>query len=210
MRQRSSVLAPLLLALSGPALFPAAPPGEPAVAGERVDLASFGTPISGEGFLGLEWENPRDVREVTVVLPQGTPSPPAEGLRLEWWGSVWPANGRGGWMRLDDPWNGEWVKAAARRSSGAQGELTFSFPPLKKEEWKEAAGPEVDFRRTLKLRVAGEAPFPPGTRLRVLGASVWRETSFDLELRFFEDGGRAGRIDLRNGALLGLESLPAP
>ena len=66
---------------------------ESPAAGAPVDLAAFGTPISGEGFLGVEWENPRDVREVTVVFPAMTPAPPAEGLHLEWWGSVWPANG---------------------------------------------------------------------------------------------------------------------
>ncbi len=86
------------------------PPSEAAV-GEAVNIAGFGRRLSGDNYIGRQWDNPRDIYELRI---SGIDRRTAESLRLEWWGSVWPANGIGGWMRLDDPWNGKWVPANAR------------------------------------------------------------------------------------------------
>ncbi len=192
--------------------------GEPS-SEETVNLAEFGTPLSGENLLGVEWTNPRDVRRVAVQFAEGAQIPPADSLHLQWWASVWPNNGTGGWMRLDDPWNGEWTTTTARavREESAP-ILRFVFPPLDKTEWREALAPSQypdgkapTFRRTLKIRVVSEKEaLPAGTRLMVEGNSVWREDSFDIEIRFQQDGTMAGRIEVLNGELRSLTSLPPP
>lgn len=184
-----------------------------------VDLAPFGTAKVEDGTIGVEWDNPRDVHEVRVAFPGNADAPPLASLRLEWWGSIWPANGTGGWMRLDDPWNGQWVRVAAGAVAGDKpGECIFRFPPLTKQEWKNAldTGAYADkrdptFRRTLKVRVLRDGgAMPRGAKLAVLGGSRWLEGRFDIEARLEQDGRRTGRIEITNGVLLGIESLPPP
>lgn len=187
--------------------------------GTVVDVAPFGVPLAGKKFLGVEWDNPREVAEVRTIFPDAAGAPPAESLRLEWWGSVWPANGVGGWMKLDDPWNGDWVRAPGKGSPGPDAaSVAFTFPPLTKEEWKNAlAGDEYPdkkppaFRKTLKVRVVSDAaPLPDGTRLAVLGRSTWREGLFDIDVRLPHEGEAAARLEVLNGEALGLDSLPPP
>ncbi|GMU22594.1 MAG: hypothetical protein AMXMBFR13_26790 [Phycisphaerae bacterium] len=190
---------------------------EPPAAGQRVDLAAHASPLSDENSVGVEWENPRDVHEIHVFLPEGK-NLPAGSLRAEWWGSVWPANGSGGWMRLGDAWNGQWVPLPTRpQPVGKQGTWVFQCPPLTKEEWKDALAPGQyadkqvpTWRRTLKVRVLREdAPLPAGTELAVYGASTWREGTFELRVRLAETGKSAGGVELLNGHLLSIASLPA-
>lgn len=189
--------------------------GEP---GEVVDIARYGRKISGRNFIGIEWENPRDVYEVQIDgIDRVGPLRP-ESLRLEWWGSVWPANGTGGWMRLDDAWNGRWIKINAKPEPEVTDRFVFRFPPLTKGEWNNALNSnqypnkkEPIFRQTLKLRVTTEGQsIPPALRLRVFGNSRWRQASFDIETQHSQGKTVTGRIEVVNGALLGIESLPAP
>ncbi len=49
------------------------------------DAAPFALPLR-EGN-GLQWEDPREIHQVTVHF---TGAVPAEGVRLEYWGSRWP------------------------------------------------------------------------------------------------------------------------
>ncbi len=185
--------------------------------GDVVDLAAFGVPFVESSAIGVEWTNPRDVHEVRVLFKEAPAA--LETLRLEWWGSVWPANGTGGWMKLDDPWNGQWVRVAAAAASGGQpNEVAFRLPPLTKAEWKNALEPsaypggrEPSFRRTLKVRVVRDGgPLPEGARIGVLGSSRWREAAFDVDCRLPQDGTRSGRVEVINGELAGIESLPPP
>jgi hypothetical protein len=186
-----------------------------AVVGERVDIARFGRSVSGGDFVGVEWDNPRNVCEVRI---EGVDASSEGSLRLEWWGSVWPANGSGGWMRLDDPWNGRWVRAKAEATKGAAGELVFRFPPLAKDEWDKALKPEQypgkqdpEYRRTLKVRVVGEnGAISKNAELRVFGNSRWKEASFDIETRQGQDEEAYGRIEVINGVLVSAESLGEP
>jgi hypothetical protein len=184
-------------------------------AGDTVDIAPFGQKLLGHDFIGVQWDNPRDVYEVRVV---GIDQQVAESLRLEWWGSVWPDNGSGGWMRLDDPWNGQWVPVDAKPASGKPGQFAFKFPPLSKKEWHKALKTDqypnkADpvFRRTLKVRVIAEnGTMPSQSQLVVVGGSRWRRASFDIETRLPEDGMVTGQLELTNGIPLKLQSLPAP
>jgi len=189
-------------------------PNEAAV-GEAVNIASFGRQLSGDSYIGRQWDNPRDIFEVRI---SGIDRQTAESLRLEWWGSVWPNNGSGGWMRLDDPWNGKWVRTNAKPKQNKLGQFVYQFPPLSKEKWRQALKPnqypdkkQPVFRRTLKVRLISEAwDISSQSRLTVFGNSRWREASFDIETRTSHDGHLSGHIELINGVLVSLQSLPSP
>ncbi|MHC4112706.1 MAG: hypothetical protein ACYSUY_16660 [Planctomycetota bacterium] len=189
-------------------------PNEAAV-GEVVNMAGFGRRLSGDNYIGRQWDNPRDIYELRI---SGIDRRIAESLRFEWWGSVWPANGIGGWMRLDDPWNGKWVQINAIPVSYKSGQFAFKFPPLGKEEWPQALKPnqypdkkQPVFRNTLKVRLIAEGKnILSKARLSVFGNSRWRQASFDIETRFSHDGAMAGGIELTNGVLVDLQSLPQP
>lgn len=179
--------------------------------GERVDLARFATPLTDEG-VGVEWDNPRDVTEVVI---RGVDPAMADSLKLQWWGSIWPGNGTGGWMRLDDPFNGKWVTVKAAAQNTADGVITFAFPPLSREEWDQEAKPALSgpstYRRTLKVRVIAEGKsLPEKATLSVYGKSRWRQTQFDIESRHTTDVPVTRQLDVINGVLVGLESLPSP
>ncbi|MGQ9592706.1 MAG: hypothetical protein ACUVYA_20710, partial [Planctomycetota bacterium] len=183
--------------------------------GARVDLAGFARASVEGRSLAIEWEEPREVFEVEVRSDAAELR--ADSLRLEWWGSAWPAHGTGGWSKLDDPWNGRWVAVEVRpeRVAGG-GSLRFRFPPLSHAEWEkspeEAPAEPILHRRTLKIRAVLEegAPEPSELRLSAFGRSTWRRGAFDVEVRLSEDGARAARVEVRNGILERLASLPAP
>lgn len=199
--------------------FPSSQETADGAAGATVDLAKFGSLLGSDNVIGVEWENPREVEEVVLRLPRGE-AIPARSLSVEWWGSVWPNNGSGGWMKLDDPWNGQWVRVfgATFQRGASSATLTFAFPPLMRQEWKEALDPgkypdkkAPVFRRTLKVRVVSDrTPFPSGCSVVVYGKSRWAEASFDIEARSKRDGENAGRVEIVNGALLNIVSLPSP
>ncbi len=188
---------------------------ERSVVGEKVNIARFGRRLSGDNYIGLQWDNPRDIYELRI---SGIDRRAAESLRLEWWGSVWPANGTGGWMKLDDPWNGRWVKVNAICEFSKSGQFVFKFPPLSKEEWQQALKPnqypdkkQPLFRSTLKVRLIAEGKnVPSNACLSVFGNSRWREATFDIETRFPHEGKISGSIELTNGVLVDLQSLPHP
>ena len=181
--------------------------------GERVDLAEFGRMTREDGAVQVEWDTLREVREVRVA---GVDAATAAGLTLQWWGSVWPANGTGGWMRLDDPWNGKWVAVPGAPTVEADGTAVFRMPPLSKDEWEKAledreypGGQVPAHRRTLKVRLtAASGAVPVGAGLTVYGDTVWRHGRFDIECRAAADGRSAGRVEVINGRLLAVEPLP--
>ncbi|NIP25979.1 MAG: hypothetical protein GWN67_16685, partial [Phycisphaerae bacterium] len=185
------------------------------VVGEAVNIASYGRRLSGDDYIGVQWDNRRDIYELRI---SGIDRRTAESLRFEWWGSVWPNNGSGGWMKLDDPWNGKWVQVTAIREFDKSGQFVFKFPPLSKDEWSQALKPnqypdkkQPVFRSTLKVRlIAGRKNVLSNARLSVFGDSRWRQGTFDIETRFPHDGTMAGSIELTNGVLVDLESLPKP
>jgi len=183
--------------------------------GERVDLAEFARSLPLSEGVGIEWDLLREVHEVQVL---GVAPAASADLRLEWWGSVWPANGTGGWMRLDDPWNGKWVrlKDAAQATDG---KVLFRFPPLDKNEWPDALAQDKypdkkipTWRRTLKLRLvtADGKPAPAGAKLAAYAGSTWKHASFRVEFRHGDAQPAAGRIEVFNGRLAGMHSMVAP
>jgi len=183
--------------------------------GQPVDLASFARPLpAGDGH-GVEWDLLHDIYEVHV---SGMDAAGSAGLRLEWWGSVWPANGTGGWKRLDDPWNGRWVQLSAEPQT-VDGRLVFKCPPLAKEEWEKTVEQDryedkriPTYRRTLKLRLvtADGKPAPSRAKLAAYGASTWKRATFNIECRHTDAGESVGRVDIIHGRLAGMTSMAAP
>jgi hypothetical protein len=113
-------------------------------------------PQSGQWHLGVEWDEPRDVRQVVVRFPPGAPVP--ADLRVEYWRHSWPTpaperwvGARRGWIGRDDPYNGHWVTAKAElRREGSV--CTFVFDPVDIPELR--AGAEA-FMATLPSAVRG-------------------------------------------------------
>jgi len=180
----------------------------PLVAGERLDLASFGTvkawlaggeeklylaqskggwpAAQGEGpgdwNLGVEWDEPRQFREIEVQF-RGNEMP--QEIIPEYWVSSWPPpEGRGGWTRTDSPWNGQWrpIKAVAERIPGG---LRYRFRPLDVEENPNAphfSGTPPRWRQALKVRLRFRSPRSPWiAALRIYGGSraAVREVSIE-------------------------------
>ncbi len=182
------------------------------LAGERVDLAAFGQPLPAPDC-GLEWAGPIRVDEVRARPPEGEP---IGDWRLEWWGSIWPDHGEGGWKRLDDPWNGEWVRVNAAPETDGAGNWVFRFPPLGRAEWKRAVeagrypeGTPPPWRKTLKVRLVDGTgqPVPASTRLAVFSDARWAEAEFDLWHRLATDAPATFRLDPVHGLLRELQPL---
>ncbi|MBK9138881.1 MAG: hypothetical protein IPM17_08985 [Verrucomicrobia bacterium] len=181
-------------------------------AGDRVNLAAFGAPLPAPDC-GVEWTGPIRVDEVRVTPPPG--EDPA-GWRLEWWGSIWPDHGEGGWKRLDDPWNGEWVRVNVTPEPEGSGAWIFRFPALDRTEWRKAIearrypdGVAPAWRKTLKIRLldARERPAPAQTMLEAFSDACWATAGFDLWHRLATDAPATFRLEPRHGEVLTLRPL---
>ena len=117
-------------------------PGKPAV------LATGET-------LEIEWRKPRDVRDVTLQFGNTAPTP--EAVKVEWWHRVWPNNGTGGWMRLDDPFNGNYVVARTRAEAAGKG-LRLIVQALSTNEIPRPNKFSLEYRQTYKLRLSASCP----------------------------------------------------
>jgi hypothetical protein len=171
-------------------------------------------PATNAWSLGLEWEEPRDIRQVRVRFEGPAPL----GLRVEYWRKNWPTTApqrrpgaRRGWIGADDPWHGVWTRALGE--SALDGDSwTLAFDPLDLVELgREAMDQLLDaehylarFRRTLKLRlVAAQAP-PPIVALRAYSASTWEQGWVDVRWQNATLGDGATQASAYNGQVLSL------
>ncbi|MBI3911260.1 MAG: hypothetical protein HY320_10040 [Armatimonadetes bacterium] len=150
----------------------------PLAPGEPVNVAPFGT-LLPEGN-GIVWEDPREIHRV-VVRFKG-PALPTHRLRLEYWGSRWPAQrlpkdrqpggGDVGWWELGNWYRGGWRAADAIAVS--QGSvITFTFRPVNAREFPELKDYPATFRTTLKIRIAADEPLPEIEGIEAYTDSVW-------------------------------------
>ena len=172
-------------------------------------------PETGQWHIGLDWEDPRDVRKVVVEFAGATPPD----LKVAYWRRNWPTpapqllpGARRGWIGRDDPWHGQWVTARGEvRSEGQSWSITFD--PVDLWELGGRAGVErleqaedylPRFRRTLKLRLASEGEAQPViTGIHAYGASVWKERQIDVHFR--APGDWSGQAGAHNGHILAVE-----
>lgn len=171
------------------------------------DAARFALPLS-EGA-GLQWEDPREIHEVKVHFADALP---AEPLRLEYWGSRWPAQrlpkdrepggGDVGWMELGNWHRGGWRVADTHMV--VQGKsVAFTFRPVNASEFPDQKDYPADYRYTLKIRLVSGPSLPAIERFEVLTDSQVIET--DLRIAWREGSTEEPRIDVFNGALLSLK-----
>ena len=169
--KRHAFLWALVLGLTPPSLRSAGPPANLVpfgtlsvealqAAGEKVYLSDIRPdhPLAlspGQG-LRVEWNHPREVREVVVKFRGDAPAP-AE-LKFEWWRRIWPDNGSGGWMKLDDPFNGQWTAAKTTADTSVPGQIRLSLQPLRPAEAPGIKRTGADYRHTYKVRFSASRP----------------------------------------------------
>ena len=175
-------------------------------AASRIPVPNLASPTNGEpvavlknAVLLVEWQHPRAVREVELEFADEPPPP--EAVRVEWWHRVWPDNGQGGWMKLDDPFNGEWV--AARGAVEVRDRvIRFRFAPLDSAELPGLKTPGAAFRLTYKLRLACARDVRL-TRVEARSEAVLRRARlrFEWGVKTRVPGAWSPRFEVRNGAL---------
>jgi hypothetical protein len=87
----------------------------------------------GRYIYGLQWAEERDIREIRVRL-RGTGTPPQ--ASVEYWFLNWPyppPHMPTIEDPVDDPWQGQWLKAGTRVSCQG-GECRYAFLPLEDSE----------------------------------------------------------------------------
>ena len=144
------------------------------------DAAPFGMPLS-QGH-GLEWTDPRDIREVIVDF--AGPVPVGANVRVEYWGSAWPkqqlpddpdlGSGFSGWMELGDLYNGGW-RIADSRQTIAGNSIRFTFAPINAHEYPELTNYFSTGRFTLKIRIVGDELLPKILRIQALTDSTFAD-----------------------------------
>ena len=132
--------------------------------------------VSAGQVLQIVWRQPRDVAAIAVRGPS-LPSP--GDIEVQYWHAKWPDNGTGGWMELDDPYNGNWVtvKADALASSDV---ITFTFAPLGKEEIPGVEKTGFLYRRTYKVRLTFKSAANVSEMAAYTGAE-WKTAEIKLE-----------------------------
>jgi hypothetical protein len=156
---------------------------EPPHPGQRVDLAAFGTSRVWDGRPGIEWDEPRAVRQIEVEFADAHSVPQGQSLALEYWVSNWPPLPSGGWTKTDTPWQGEWRRITTATSVTGNA-LVFRIQPLAEAEnpnARNAPGYTPSFRRTLKLRLGFTGPAVPFRALHVYGDSRWNLREINIQ-----------------------------
>jgi hypothetical protein len=191
--------APANLVSSGRVLVAEALP-QPGAASHPIETPRWPLLLEPDRPLLVEWDQPREVHDLELEFEGPAPAPEAVGL--EWWHRIWPDNGTGGWMKLDDPFNGHWVKArTTSRLDGSR--LRLGLTPLLTNEVPGLQRSGFDYRRTYKVRLTAGLP------LRLTGLAVHSDAEtrrarlrFEWNCRTTVAGTWSPRFEARNGRLL--------
>ena len=131
---------------------------------------------------GLQWAEERDIEILRMRFSAAFVNGK---LSLQYWYQNWPYPPPS--MPtiedpVDDPWQGQWLTAAAKISC-AGAECEVSFLPLAVEENPRAKNlPGLHYRRTLKIRLVADRQPPPIQKIQVYSQSVQKTTRVRLEL----------------------------
>ena len=184
-------------------------------------LAASGSAFpAGLTNIGVQWTEERDVQEVRVEYQAS----PAQGVGIEYWVRAWPyappglgnRPARGGAAPTaaaasiedpaDDIYQGQWLRAETREQC-EKSVCRYSFDPLRVEESRLASNlPGVTYRRTLKVRLISQVPFPSISAIRVFSDSVQKPLSLRIALGQNEKtpSGWSGAVEVSNGLLKGV------
>ena len=126
------------------------------------------------------WDDPREIHAVTVdfadAIPDGTK------IRVEYWGSHWPAQhlpkdrepggGDVGWLELGNWYNGGWRDADAEQAISGNS-VRFTFRPVNAKEFPDLTNYASTGRFTLKIRVTSDQSIPKITRISAFTDSTY-------------------------------------
>lgn len=160
----------------------------------------------GRFIYGLQWAEERDIKEVRIRFRGAASGPQAS---VEYWFLNWPyppPHMPTIEDPVDDPWQGQWLKAAAKVSCQG-GECRYTFLPLAESENPRARNlPSLDYRRTLKLRLvfSAEANIE---KVEVFSGSREKPVELRVELGAGESRAHAwqGKVRVYNGRLRSLK-----
>ncbi|MDF1513078.1 MAG: hypothetical protein P1S60_04645 [Anaerolineae bacterium] len=173
-------------------------------------------PESGTWHWGLEWDEPRDIRQVVVRFLEHLP----DNVIIQYWQKVWPTpapqrlpGARRGWIGCDDPWHGKWVTVRAEKITDGKS-FFFIFDPIDHPELKDIRSAQdmeqaehylARFRRTLKLRIVCVSAWQPRIQsIHAYSYTRWAEGKFDI---YFGIGAEktedwSGWAECTNGTIL--------
>lgn len=173
--------------------------------GEKLDqeapLRSLSDAPVGARAVGVQWDDPRDVREIVARFAGEAPADVA----VAYWYRTWPpAPPQMPTIEdeIDDPWRGSWIRANTRVRS-ADGALVFTFEPLGKENPRSEHLPGVEYRRTLKVRLLLPAGSPRLQSLAVHSDAVLQPLSLRVQLGCGgpPEAAWSGSVEVFNGRL---------
>ncbi len=152
--------------------------------------------------LQLEWDEERDIQEVRI----GFDAVATHAKSVEYWFKSWPYEPpQMPSMEdpLDDPWQGEWLKADVEESCDAR-TCRYNFAPLSERENPRAKNlPGTTYRRTLKIRISFEKPQTHIRSLEAFSRTAEREVRLSVELGSATEQGSemSGWFSVYNGQL---------
>jgi len=153
--------------------------------------------------LGVEWREERDVHRIRVRFAASAP----KSIKVQYWFHTWPApppDMPNIEDQVDDPWQGEWL--TAETEGGCHDfDCEFTFRPLATTENQLGKNlPGVRYRRTLKLRLAGDANLPPVIGFEVFSDAVEKPMSLRIALGHGDAKPLrwTGSVEIDNGRLI--------
>jgi hypothetical protein len=177
----------------------------------QVNIASYAKVNYNPEYITLEWE---EMRDVFAIVMQSNSSVMA---KIQYWQRIWPIQrvpkgavvgaGGSGWMADDDPYNGDWKTADVKVT--LQGDrAVYTFNPINAIEFPDIKDFDVNYRRTLKLRILFDGKIPEIKAIEVYSDSIWKETEFNIEWgKAFADEDWNGQISVYNGELIDVQAI---
>jgi hypothetical protein len=156
----------------------------------------------GRYVYGLQWAEERDIKELRVQFRAGQEVQPAT---VQYWFRNWPYPPPE--MPtiedpVDDPWQGQWLKAATKID--CHGAIcSYTFLPLAEAENLRAGNlPGLTYRRTLKIRLVFSSS-PHVEKVQVFSGSQEKHVGLRLQLGIGEPAQRAwdGKVRVYNGRI---------
>jgi len=181
--------------------------------GSFVNVAKYGRLWRSSREISVVWDDPRDVYWVVLRFKSPPTALKVEDLELQYWQCNWPkfrgvvGGGFSGWGPIDDFYNGRWK--SAKFDLEVYGNLwIFKFKPLI-EEFPEVGDYNVEYRRTLKVRVVSLKDLSEVEGFEVYTDSIWKKTDVSIEWGCVDavESIWDGSIEVFNGELADLKPL---
>ncbi|MGQ9608693.1 MAG: hypothetical protein ACUVWN_05295 [bacterium] len=160
----------------------------------------------------FRWEEMRDIFAIIVYCDD--PNLLSDAV-IQYWQRVWPHHrvpkgaivgaGGSGWMPDDDWFSGSW-KSADINLKLENDRAIYTFNPINSKEFPDIKDFNVNYRRTLKIRILFGRNKPEIKYCKVLTDSIWKEISVKVEWGdLFNES--QGEISFFYGSLLSIERL---